>query len=41
MPIKAELFVTKYGQRVLTDDDQQGMDGKPDVSSSTEKFTPK
>ncbi|MDX7643869.1 hypothetical protein [Aeromonas caviae] len=37
MPIKAEQFVTEYGRRVLTDDGQQGMDGKPEVGSTTEK----
>ncbi len=37
MPIKAEQFVTGYGRRVLTDDGQQGMDGKPEVGSTTEK----
>lgn len=37
MPIKAEQFLTEYGRRVLTDDGQQGMDGKPEVGSTTEK----
>ncbi|HHP5462200.1 TPA: hypothetical protein ACSCX2_004410 [Aeromonas veronii] len=37
MPIKAEQLVTEYGRRVLTDDGQQGMDGKPEVGSTTEK----
>jgi len=36
MPIKAEQFVTGYGRRVLTDDGQQGMDGKPGIGSTTE-----
>ena len=37
MPIKAEQLVTEYGRRVLTDAGQQGMDGKPEVGSTTEK----
>lgn len=36
MPIKAERFVTGYGRRVLTDEGQQGMDGKPGIGSTTE-----
>lgn len=36
MPVKAEQFVTDYGRRVLTDEGQQGMDGKPGIGSTTE-----
>ena len=36
MTIKANQFVTEYGRQVLTDDGQQGMDGKLGVGSTTE-----
>ncbi|CAD5691312.1 hypothetical protein [Escherichia coli] len=37
MEITADQFVTCRSRRVLTDDGQQGMDGKPGIGSSTEK----
>ncbi|EDS6807049.1 hypothetical protein AZH90_004318 [Salmonella enterica subsp. enterica serovar Legon] len=37
MDIKAEQFVTRSGRRVLTDDGQQGIGGKPGIGSSTER----
>ncbi|HAH2694019.1 hypothetical protein A8M40_23550 [Escherichia coli] len=37
MKITADQFVTCRSRRVLTDDGQQGMDGKLGVGSSTEK----
>ncbi|EKF7056354.1 hypothetical protein OZ502_004387 [Escherichia coli] len=37
MEITADQFVTCRGRRVLTDDGQQGMDGKLGIGSSTEK----
>lgn len=37
MEITADQFVTSRSRRVLTDDGQQGMDGKPGIGSSTEK----
>ncbi len=37
MEITADQFVTCRGRRGLTDDGQQGMDGKPGIGHSTEK----
>ena len=37
MEITADQFVTCRSRRVLTDDGQQGMDGKLGIGSSTEK----
>ena len=38
MEIRAEQFVTCHSRRVLTDNGQQGMDGKPGIGSTTEKI---
>jgi hypothetical protein len=37
MEIKANQFVTGSNERVLTDDGQQGMHGKPGIGSTTER----
>ncbi|EGB5698939.1 hypothetical protein K6Z99_004527 [Salmonella enterica] len=37
MKITADQFVTRSGRRVLADDGQQGMGGKPGTGSTTER----
>lgn len=37
MPIKSEQFVNGYGRQVLTEQGEQGMDGKPGIGSTTER----
>lgn len=38
MAIKANQFVTSSNERVLTNDGQQGMHGKPGIGSTTERY---